>query len=401
MKPAFELADVIQHTKEYVSQQLGNSARTLSALARCRTVALGGHIDKCSDVACSYVRISYNSCRNRHCPKCQQIQKDAWLMAMQHRTLPVSYFHVVFTIPHELNSLCLNYPKLMYDTLFKVAWATLKGFACNEQYAIKMGMTAVLHTWGQNLSVHPHETVRRFGCIVPAGGMDSNGNWKTLKGNKANGRKGFLFPMEPLKKVYKAKFMAAIRKLIKNGLIPKQEPRFLDEVYKKEWVIYAKRPFAGAKQVIEYLGRYTHKVAISNHRLKQVTQSHTTFTYKDYAQRSADKDGAQQKLMTLTNEEFIRRFSQHILPDGFTKIRHFGLHAGACCALMDVLFLQLSSKLRPKFNRTAALLIAKEKSKYKPQTCPCCGKNTMETLLVWQTGKSPPDYIFQNLLSKN
>lgn len=384
MKPDFELADIIHYTKDYIADHLGNSARTMSAIARCRTAALGGHIDKCSDRTCSHVRISYNSCRNRHCPKCQQIQKEAWLMAMQHRTLPVSYFHVVFTIPHELNGLCLLYPKLLYDTLFKVAWATLSGFAAASQYQLKMGMTSVLHTWavrrfGQNLSVHPH-----IHCIVPAGGMDKNGNWKALKGNKANGRKGFLFPMEPLKKVYKAKFMAAIRKLIKNSLIPKQDAAFLDNIYKKEWVIYAKKPFAGAKQVIEYLGRYTHKIAISNHRLKQVTQTHTSFTYKDY------KDEAKQKLMTLSNQEFIRRFSQHILPNGFTKIRHFGLHSGASMAKMDSLSFQLTNRLRPKFNRAASLIIAKEKSNYMPQTCPCCGNETMRTILLWQSGIPPP-----------
>jgi len=205
-----------------------------------------------------------------------------------------------------------------------------------------------------------------------------------LKGNKANGRKGFLFPMEPLKKVYKAKFMAAIRKLIKNGLIPKQDAAFLDNIYKKEWVIYAKKPFAGAKQVIEYLGRYTHKIAISNHRLKQVTQTHTSFTYKDY------KDEAKQKLMTLSNQEFIRRFSQHILPNGFTKIRHFGLHSGASMAKMDSLSFQLTNRLRPKFNRAASLIIAKEKSNYMPQTCPCCGNETMRTILLWQSGIPPP-----------
>jgi hypothetical protein len=387
VKTTYELADVIRNTQNYIRDNLPNSARTLSAILRCRTEALGGHLDKCSDTTCSHVRISYNSCRNRHCPKCQKNQKEAWLMAIQHRTLPVSYFHVVFTIPHELNGLCLQHPKLMYDTLFKVAWATLKGFAAIPQYEIKMGMTAVLHTWGQNLSVHPH-----IHCIVPAGGMDAKGSWKTLKGNRANGKKGFLFPMNPLKNVFKAKFMAAIRKLIKTGLIPKQDPRFLNEIYKKEWVIYAKKPFIGAKQVIEYLGRYTHKVAISNHRIIEVTKTHTSFSYKDY------KDQAKQKVMTLTNEEFIRRFSHHILPCGFTKIRpggvpHFGLHSGACSEVMDTLHIQLLKKERPKFNRAATLKIAKEKNDYKPEVCPCCGKNTMTTILVWLSGQPPPKNI--------
>ena len=205
--------------------------------------------------------------------------------------------------------------------------------------------------------------------------------------------------MESLKKVYKAKFMAALRKLIKNKLIPKQPSRFLNDIYNKDWVIYAKRPFTGAKQVIEYLGRYTHKIAISNHRIKKVTETHTTFDYKDY------KDGAIKKQMTISNEEFIRRFSQHILPNGFTKIRpggvpHFGLHAGACTDIMDKLYKQLTTKVRGKFNRSSALMIAKEKSNYCPNTCPCCGQNTLLTIVMWLSGIPPPNTMIEACTNK-
>lgn len=386
MKPLFELADIIRHSEKYVKQYLGNSARTLLALSKCRTAQLGGHLDKCSDTNCSHERISYNSCRNRHCPKCQQLQKEAWLIAMKHRTLPVMYFHVVFTIPHDLNMLCLQFPKIMYDMLFKVAWNTLKTFGKNPQYDIKMGMTAVLHTWGQNLSLHPH-----LHCIVPAGGLDSDSFWKPLKGNKANGRKGFLFPISELKSVFKAKFLAAIRKQIKLGNLPRQEPHFLDNVYKKEWVIYAKRPFGGAPQVIEYLGRYTHKVAISNHRLIKVDQHQTIFSYKDY------KDNARQKTMTLENEEFLRRFSQHILPSGFTKIRHFGFHSGPAHLQMATLMVELTGEIKPKFDRKKAIKNAKEKSSFMPELCPCCNKKTMKTILIWHAAKPPPR-VFNKLL---
>ena len=389
MKPAFEVADIIKHTQLYIKQHLPNSSRVLNAIAICRTATLGGHIDKCSNSLCDYVHVSYNSCRNRHCPKCQQIQKEAWLMAMQHRTLPVSYFHVVFTIPHELNSLCLKFPKLMYDTLFKVAWATLKGFAQAPQYRLKMGMTSVLHTWGQNLSLHPH-----IHCIVPSGGMDKNKKWKPLKGNKANGRKGFLFPIDALKRVYKAKFMAAIRKLIKLKKIPQQDTGFLNQIYQKEWVVFAKRPFAGAQQVVEYLGRYTHKIAISNHRIVDVSTTHTKFKYKDYA------DNGVQKLMCLENEEFIRRYSQHILPDGFTKIRHFGLHAGACTKIMDEISQQLTGKPRARFDRKNCLIKIKEKLNPNPQQCPKCNKDTLITKLIWNSGKSPPIELIRYFMTK-
>lgn len=376
------MADVIRHSEKYIKTHLGNSARTLLALSRCRTAQLGGHVDKCSDTTCSHERVSYNSCRNRHCPKCQQIQKEAWLLAMRHRTLPVRYFHVVFTMPHELNTICIQFPKIMYDMLLKVAWNTLNKFGKNPQYGIKMGMTAVLHTWGQNLSLHPH-----IHCIVPAGGLDDDNYWKPLKGNKANGKKGFLFPIDELKSVFKAKFLAAIRKQIKLGNLPRQESVFLDTIYKKEWVVYAKRPFGGAPQVIEYLGRYTHKVAISNHRIINVDKQQVTFSYKDYA------DNSKQKTMTLQNEEFLRRFSQHILPSGFTKIRHFGFHSGAAYLKMDTLMLELTGNIRPKFNRKAALIKAKEKNSFIPELCPCCNKKTMKTILVWHAGKPPPEAL--------
>jgi len=196
-----------------------------------------------------------------------------------------------------------------------------------------------------------------------------------------------------LKSVFKAKFLAAIRKQIKLGNLPQQEPHFLDNVYKKEWVIYAKRPFGGAPQVIEYLGRYTHKVAISNHRLIKVDQHQTIFCYKDY------KDNARQKTMTLENEEFLRRFSQHILPSGFTKIRHFGFHSGAAHLQIDTLMLELTGEIRPKFDRKLALKNAKEKSSFTSELCPCCNKKTMQTILVWHAAKPPPT-VFKNPLAE-
>jgi Transposase zinc-binding domain/Putative transposase len=266
MRAAFSLAQVIGDFGEdfnTITQATPYIQKTFRAINRCRTANMGGHVDVCSQSTCQHIRISYNSCRNRHCPSCQSTQKEQWISRMHYRTLPVTYFHGVFTVPHEFNGLCLRYPELMYELLFKVVWATINECSKHPQYGVqKTGMTAILHTWGQNLSLHPH-----LHCIIPAGGLSQNisagHKWKKLKGNntysegaKKKKTKDFLYPIDQLKSKYKAKFMAALRKLIKLGLIEKQEDKFLDMVYKKDWVVYAKTPFAGPKQVIEYLGRY-------------------------------------------------------------------------------------------------------------------------------------------------
>jgi hypothetical protein len=301
----------------------------------------------------------------------------------------VSYFHGVFTIPEQLNGLCIRYPKLLYELLFKTVWATIKTFASHEQYGIKTtGMTAVLHSWGQQLSLHPH-----LHCIIPAGGIDHNGHWKNLKGNattyktkegKKRKSKGFLFPINALRSMYQAKFMAGLRKLIKQGQIDRQAPGFLEEVYKKTWVIYAKRPFRDAKAVIEYLGRYTHKVAISNNRLIAMDNKMVQFKYKDYA------DSSKTKTMALEGTEFLRRFSQHILPKKFTKIRHFGLHAGAHYKTMDLLYQQFFNQPRPKLIKQTWQQIAFQKTSFEAEICPLCKQKTMETIGKWHAGRSPP-----------
>jgi phage FluMu protein Com len=360
--------------------------KTFRALLQCRTASMGGHVQQCADSTCKHIHISYNSCRNRHCSSCQSTQKEQWLSRMRYRTLPVAYYHAVFTIPHEFNGLCLRYPTLMYDLLFKVTWATINGFSKHPQYGIsKTGMTAVLHTWGQNLSLHPH-----LHCIIPAGGLAENTKnktvrWKHLKGNNPHKKKHeFLYPMDELKKVFKAKFMAGVRKLIKQELIEKQADGFLNTVFQKEWVAYAKRPFGGAEQVIEYLGRYTHKVAISNHRIQNIDNTSVKFAYKDY------KDKGKTKSMSLEGEEFLRRFSQHILPSGFTKIRHFGLHAGANQHIMDALFFEFYQKDRPALVKEPWQTIAFEKVGYIEHQCPKCKQITLKTKAIWQQGKSPP-----------
>ena len=300
--PRFEITDVLQKLGEDV-EKIGLNVwqlRTLRQVKNCRTAAMGGHIDACD--SCGNISISYNSCRNRHCPKCQGKNREEWIQARDQELLPVPYFHVVFTLPDSINSLAMHQPKLVYDLLFDAAWKTLKKFG--QKKGLKMGMIGVLHTWGQNMSLHPH-----VHCIVPGGGIDKNGNWQNIR---KDGK--FLFDVKALSKVFRGKFCDKLLKLAPEYYSP-----IRSKLWSKKWVVYAKQPFGSSKSVIEYLGRYTHKIAISNHRIKAIDENTVTFTYKNY------KSGAVKKQMTLTHEEFIRRFALHILPKRFVKIRHCGI----------------------------------------------------------------------------
>ena len=341
---------------------------TLSAIRRCRTAALGGHIDACD--GCGNLSISYNSCRNRHCPKCQGEKREAWILAREAELLPVPYFHIVFTLPSELNQFAMHEPKAVYDALFAAAWQTVADFAKDPKgLNAQAGMIAILHTWGQNLSLHPH-----LHCIVPGGGVDKSGTWKKAK---SNGK--FLFPVKAMSVVFKAKYLAEIRRRLES----KVHQTLLNELFKKSWVVFAKRPFGSPKSVVEYLGRYTHKVAISNHRIKSVDENTVTFGYKDY------KTGAQKKEMTLTHAEFIRRFAQHILPKGLVRIRHYGILSGTWKrAKLPQLQLQMGQK-RPE----------KIEEKQKVRTCKCCTTGTLRTILSFDH-RGPPDF-YNHLLVKS
>ena len=337
MQVKHELADVLDLVGDKIENIGLNSwqLRTLSAIRKCRTAELGGHIDACDE--CGNISISYNSCRNRHCPKCQGHKREEWILKTGQTLLPVPYFHVVFTLPDELNSLALHNPKLVYDALLMAAWQTLRQFGCKK--GIQMGMISILHTWGQTLSLHPH-----VHCIVPGGGINKNGNWQNIR---TDGK--FLFPVKALSKVFRAKFVSILSKSIKL------EKTLRDSLFKKDWVVYAKRPFGSPSSVVEYLGRYTHKIAISNHRLQAIDKETVTFSYKDYKQEGVKKS------MTLTHSEFIRRFAQHILPKRFVKIRHYGF-------LSSTWKRKKFKDLQAHFKIVPSEL--KEKSKFKK--CPCC-----------------------------
>ncbi len=322
--PRLELADILRahadayRTRHPVSPEQATVLRRLSA---CRTAALGGHVDTCD--ACGTVRISYNSCRDRHCPKCQTSRQVAWVESRLGRLLPVPYFHVVFTLPEQLHPLGLKNRRVLYDLLFRAASETLLELAADPQrLGAHLGFTAVLHTWGQNLLFHPH-----LHCVVTGGGLSADGQrWVA-------GREDYFLPVRVLGQLFRGKFLAGLKaayaagQLILTGSVeslrdPAKFRQLLGTLYRQRWVVYAKPPFGGAEQVYRYLGRYTHRVAISNSRLVALTADRVTFCYKDYA------DGARQKQMTLDADEFLRRFLLHVLPKGFVRIRHYGLLAG-------------------------------------------------------------------------
>ena len=294
--------------------------RAVRAIETCRTATLGGHVDQCD--SCSHQRISYNSCRNRHCPKCQTLAKAKWLQARMAELLQVPYFHIVFTVPREIASVAFQNKKLVYTILFRAASQTLLTIAADPKHlGAKIGFLAVLHTWTQTLLHHPH-----IHCVVPGGGLSlDHTRW-------VSSRKQFFLPVRVLSQVFRGKFLFYLKQAFDQGklkffgdLEPLTDPKAFVSFLRKnraiEWVVYAKPPFGGPAQVLDYLGRYTHRVAISNNRLLAFQDGNVTFQYKDR------KNGNRKKSMTLDNHEFIRRFLIHILPQGFAKLRYFGFLA--------------------------------------------------------------------------
>ena len=313
------------------------------------------------------------------------MKRETWIARQEEKLLNVPYFHVVFTIPHELNELCLQHPRLLYGLLFKTAWQTIQTFAKDPKYlGAKTGMTAVLHTWGQNLSLHPH-----LHCIVPGGGLTPHGKWKTTR---TDGK--YLFPKNALRKVFRGKFMAALKDLAAKDAI-ELPSQLKEKLYRKKWVVYAKRPFAKPENVIEYLGRYTHKTAISNYRLKEVDLYTVKFSYKDY------KTGGTIKEMTLDVSEFIRRFALHILPHSFGRMRHFGILSSRG-QVTQIPLIQASMGIeKPKLTniqlRQKALRSLKTDA-----TCPDCGQEKLQRILPFPRGEPPEeDYILNYVLRMN
>lgn len=375
-RPALELAGIVRkHGPQYRRRHALPYAhlRLLHAIEVCRTAALGGHVEQCGN--CQHKRISYNSCRNRHCPKCQSTNRARWLEARKLELLPVSYFHVVFTLPEQIAAIAFHNKKLVYSLLFQAAAKTLLTIARDPKHlGAQIGFFAILHTWGQNLLHHPH-----LHCVVPGGGLSLDGQqWVGC-------RPGFFLPVRVLSRLFRRLFLKALGKAHRKGrlnfysdLEPLREPaafaRYLAPLKKLNWVVYAKPPFGGPDNVLEYLGRYTHRVAISNQRLLAHDETTVSFSWKDYRHHH------QRKTMTLTAEEFLRRFLLHALPPGFQRIRHYGLFANRsrqhnlsrCRQLLAV------AERPPELDPEAAA--AAPVSGCELRACPVCGSMAMRVI---------------------
>jgi hypothetical protein len=390
--PAFELADILRRDGPAYRKShrlLREQERAIDAIVNCRTAALGGHVEECCQ--CSYTRISYNSCRNRHCPKCQSLARAKWVEARKAELLPVEYFHVVFTVPKEIAGIAFYNRRAVYDILFRTTAQTLTTIARDPQHlGAEIGFFAVLHTWGQNLLHHPH-----LHCVVPGGGLSPDGeHWMSCL-------PGFFLPVRVLSRLFRRLFLEQLQAAFRKGSLrfygdreelrdPDQFARYLAPLHDIEWVVYAKPPFGGPRQVLDYLGRYTHRVALSNERLLDVKDGPVTFQWKDY--RSKDKQKS--RVMTLESDEFIRRFLMHVLPRGFQRIRFFGLLANrnrkARLARCRRLLAAPTADLLPNPDDCRELhqLISHDSL----PRCPNCGKGEMNRVLtiapVWPSPDS-------------
>jgi Putative transposase/Transposase zinc-binding domain len=371
-RPAVEVADILHAQGDtFLEQHPWLSAQqraVLRAIARCRTAALGGHLDRCD--ACGHQAISYNSCRNRHCPKCQAQARERWLHARERDLLDVPYVHVVFTLPHALLPLGYRNSARLYTWLFQASAATLRAVAADPRHlGAEIGVLSLLHTWGQTLVRHPH-----VHCVVPAGGLSPN-HQRWIHPKYA----GFFLPVKVLSRVFRGKCVEALRRAYDRNELdlagateplgnPARWHAFVDALFETEWVVYAKPAFGGAAAVLRYLGRYTHRVAISNHRLLAFDGAHVTFQWKDYAHGDA------RRTMTLSAMEFLRRFVQHILPRGFVRIRQSGFLANTCrVARVTLARTLLATPSAAATSTPATATVNTETATHATWACPRCG----------------------------
>ncbi|WP_456816347.1 IS91 family transposase [Bradyrhizobium sp. USDA 4508] len=381
-RPALEVADIFRShgvawRKAHAGHVSLDQLKVMSAIERCRTVALGGHVARCAD--CAYTTIAYNSCRNRHCPKCQGAAAKEWLADREAELLPVPYYHLVFTLPGAIADIACQNKAVLYDLLFKVSAETMLTIAADPKHlGARIGITSVLHTWGSALTHHPHVHM-----IVPGGGISPDGQrWVSC-------RPGFFLPVRVLSRLFRRLFLQKLVAAHQAGRLSffgdnshlADTPcfaAFLAPLRKTKWVVYAKRPFGGPEAVLAYLSRYTHRVAIANSRLIACDQQRVTFKWKDYRIEGRDR----YRQMTLATDEFIRRFLIHVLPKGLHRIRHYGLFAKGACADNIARVRELLTGAKPEANPTAAAVDAN-----KP-ACPCCG-GRMIIIEVFERGCTP------------
>jgi hypothetical protein len=382
-KPRIEVAEILRvygdeyrHTHQASAKQI----TVMRHIQSCRTAVLGGHKDTCD--SCGHIRISYNSCRDRHCPKCQNLKRAEWLETRKERLLPIPYFHVVFTLPNQLNPLVLRNKRILLNLLFETAADTLQTMAKDKKHlGAQVGFTAILHTWGQNLLFHPH-----LHCVVTGGGLSSNGEqW-------VRGSRKFFLPVKAMSRLYRGKFLHALKKAyreerlcLKGSTQTLQNPStwksLLDALYRIDWVIYAKPPFGGPDHVFHYLGRYTHRVAISNHRLLALRNGKVRFLIRDYT------EGGKKKVLALQAVEFIRRFLLHVLPKKFIRIRHYGLMAARNLHKKFLMARRLLGLFDPPSNSSSPSLAQRPwwerllmLTRVDIMACPACGKGRLQRL---------------------
>lgn len=394
-RPKLELGDVFRRYGDTYRQQHAGSLslaqlQVMSAIERCRTAALGGHVEQCDQ--CQYERLVFNSCRDRHCPKCQSLARAQWIEDRQAELLDTQYFHVVFTVPEEIAAIAYQNKKVVYDTLFRATSETLHSIAADPQHlGAQIGFFAVLHSWGQNLLFHPH-----LHSVVPGGGLSPDGTrWIPC-------RPAFFLPVRVLSRRFRRLFLQSLEKAFDEGhlqffsaLEALQDRqaflRYLAPLRHRKWVVYAKPPFAGPQQVLDYVGRYTHRVALSNNRLLDMEGGQVRFRYKDY------RDGSQQKTMPLTADEFIRRFLLHVLPEGFHRIRYYGFLANRyrqekleqCRQLLGMVFPEETTQEAPQDYRDRHEALTGSSL----WECPACHRGRMIVIRVIDPFTSCPALI--------
>ena len=387
MRSGLEVADIFRrHGHAYRAAHDGHlgrvERRVMSAIELCRTAALGGHVEACEE--CAHVRVAFNSCRNRHCPKCQSAARERWLADRQADLLPVPYFHVVFTVPAEVAEIAFHNKAIVYGILFDAVATTLKTIAADPRHlGGEIGFLAILHTWGQVLTHHPH-----IHCLVPGGALAPDGRWLGCRPN-------FFLPVHVLSSLFRRLFLErlaaahAAGRLRFSGALDRLGDAdvftaAIRQLRRKNWVVYSKPPFGSPEHVLAYLGRYTHRVAIANSRLVSADETSVTFRWRDY------RHGNAPRLMSLDPHEFIRRFLIHSLPDGFHRIRHYGFLANGCRRARLTIIRQLLTATTPApIGATGE--ITRPLPRFDPTVCPCCGGilRITATLPRWRAGPTP------------
>lgn len=382
MRPKFELADVVNKfgADLYAKGKLTPlQLKVLGKIADCRTASLGGHEEKCD--SCGNIRYSYNSCGDRHCPKCQAAKQAFWIDDLMHSTLPVKHYHIVFTLPHQLNAVCLHNHRMYYDLLFAAVWNTLRAFGYSH-FGVESGAVAVLHTWGQNLSLHPH-----IHCIVPAAGYSLDGRWINIG---SSGR--YLYPVHQLSSTFKGKFLDSLKRALrKHDELPLFDDK-LQQAYNTRWVVHCEPSLASADHVVKYLGQYTHRVAITNQRILNIAGSKVTFMAKDY------RDGALKKQVTLDGVEFLRRFTMHILPRRFVKIRRFGIYNHTVKRNLALQFVpdekpDIDTIIKKQKGPETALERLERLTGINPCLCPVCKTGRMVVVRELPRVRSPSVFL--------